>query len=238
MSIASSGGLTAALLTLSPLIPSRAAAPPPLIPIIYGHGETIAHLGDLPPDVRNELRRELNQDVALGYAYSYFHIFWGNLWTWNGRYVLYQGNRYWELKPEGLKQIVGKTERELGKPFAYRFPLGLVIGVPLIVSVCIVGAFSRTDAERVQKLLTDSRYREALEVLSKPVSGQPAPQAGAPGTSAEPGEDLRFEAAVEHLYRQGVPRAKAEANLRLILQTLVSIHPPGPPAAEPPPAAG
>ena len=67
------------------------------IPVIWGHGEKISKMGDLHPVVREAVTSELGHDVSVGFLYNHFHIFYADLWTWNGRHVLYRGDQYWEV---------------------------------------------------------------------------------------------------------------------------------------------
>jgi hypothetical protein len=196
------------------------------VPVLITHGETIAHLEDLPDEIKQEIRKELKCEPAVGYAYSYFGIFWCDLWTWNGRYVLFHDKQYWELKPENLRLMLGKSEEELGKPFLYRFPLGLLILAGLLAAWLPCKFLMPSDAERVKKLLADHRYQHAVDLLTPPANeapapppeSSPAPEDGEPGTPTP--QELRYQAAVEYLVTEGIDRKKAEAHLLLIMQTL------------------
>jgi hypothetical protein len=138
------GGLLTVVPVLSLLLnpaPAQAARIP--IFIIWGSGETISHLGELLPEVKQSLPPQIPRHVKVGFAYNYFHLFWCNVWTWNGRYVLYDGNRYMPLQEGELVALTGKAEGDYGKPFFYQIPIGLVILVGLVTAGCVGAVMSR-----------------------------------------------------------------------------------------------
>ena len=101
-------------------------------------GETVTHVEELPADVKQVLQEKMGMptDVAVGYSYSYFGIFWIDFWTWGGKHVLFRGNQTWEVPPSVLAEMLGKREKDLSVPKLYRFPPG-VIGLVLIVGICL-----------------------------------------------------------------------------------------------------
>ena len=191
------------------------------IPIFFGWGETISHVRDLPSEVKQEARQELGRDVAVGFKYNRFHIFWLDIWTWGGSHVLYSGDDFWEPTPTGWKELLGgEGSASLGKPFLYRFPLGLT----LLGSVVVVAVLGKTIGSRlfpseetcVRRLLKDKRYREAVRRYEQKVS-PPGGLSRIEG-SEEGDPKAAFAGAVEYLRSQGVPTAEAEENLLLILR--------------------
>jgi hypothetical protein len=193
------------------------------IPIFFGWGDNISHMRDLPSEVKQEVRRELGHDVAVGFKYNRFHIFWLDIWTWGGSHVLYSGDRYWELPPADWKEIVGGEGSEgLGKPFLYRFPLGLTL---LVCVVAIVGAGKvlgswafPSEETRVRRLFQDERYRQAVRAYGEKMSPPGGPSRIEGSQEGDP--KVAFAAAVDFLRGQGVPPAEAEKNLLLILRVL------------------
>ncbi len=75
-----------------------------------GWGEKIVHVRDLPPDGLIEMRRKANRDLAVGFYYQRWGFLGDELdfWTWDGKYVLFQGKRYFESTDEELVQLIGK----------------------------------------------------------------------------------------------------------------------------------
>ena len=133
------------------------------IPVFYGWGEEIDHVGDLPSDIKEDIRRELGRDPAIGFAYRRFHIFWLDFWTWDGRHVLYcsEGKIYWEIGPESWigpdswAELLGRRESEmLSTPILYRFPLGLSIfgGLVILGTLAILSSWF-TPAHRSRRPL-------------------------------------------------------------------------------------
>lgn len=100
--------------------------------VIWGAGETISHRADLADGLKAELSEESGlANPAIGFKYEYFSIFFLDLWTGEGEYVLYEGDRYFPLTEAHLTSI-GTSSDELGKPFLFYVPLGLVAVVLLL----------------------------------------------------------------------------------------------------------
>ena len=84
--------------------PSQAGAIP--IPIIWGSGDKLTEMGDLPPEAAATMSQALGAPVKVAFIYERVHIYYGDLWTWNGRHVLSSGNNIWELKPEQWQRLI------------------------------------------------------------------------------------------------------------------------------------
>jgi hypothetical protein len=95
--------------------------------MIITYGEAVMHYADLAPDVRQTLKDETGHELQVGYLYSNFGVFWLDLWTWGGEYVLYEGDDVLRLAPEEIAEMMKTTPDQLGKPLLYTFPLGLVV---------------------------------------------------------------------------------------------------------------
>lgn len=176
------------------------------IPIIYGHGDTITELGTVPPKAEESLPG-IPKNVSIGYKYSRFHIYYADLWTWNGSHVLYSGNKYWNLDDSAWTRLLGATpEKKFGRPFLYRFPLGLIL-VSSVAVVCGVYPIVCPSVEkRLAKLSKNPQYMSALEALFPP-DKYPLQ------TNYDEGN---FETAVSTLTAQGISDAKARDNLQLL----------------------
>lgn len=99
---------------------------------IINTGEDITHLADVDAKSLEEVKASTGaQKPAIGYLYSEFGIFWLNLWTWDGKYVLFENDQVWDVTPEQAAKFSGVTVDELSKPFFYSVPPGLAILVIL-----------------------------------------------------------------------------------------------------------
>jgi hypothetical protein len=217
--------------------------------ILITHGDRINHTSEVTPAVWQAAAGKLPAR-NVGYKYSYFGIFWVDLWTWGGTWCLYKGNQYWPLTAEQAALFLGKSEKDLSRPFLYLCPLGLDIIVPLIVLGLVVKVFRRPPPN----LLADERYRAALDIFhaemartEPPALAAPPPQGPegaiqtappaptpAPDPAVEEAQQQKriagaFEAAVTHLTTNGIPRAEAEEKLSLLLSALQSAAPEGSP---------
>jgi hypothetical protein len=209
--------------------PSQASA----VPILITSGEQFSYLGEVPAELKAAIRADTKADPAVGYKYSHFGIFWLALWTWDGDYCLYQGNKYWKLTPAQAAILLKKPEAELSKPFWYRFPPGLLVVGGLVAFSVAAGVLSQRPQKKLKKLFADARYQKALEVFSAQMEKETAAAqqkaaatADQGGQSSEevpddPGRQERaFEAAVQHLMSEGIPKDEAEKNLTLMLNAV------------------
>jgi hypothetical protein len=198
--------LLAGLLVLLPCSTEAALAQIP-----YGWSDRIVHLADLPPDVRADLQKETKHSLAVGFYYRRFFLFAGgfDLWTWNGKRVLYQGDKFFEVGDGQLMMMLGKDQTEnLATPLAYHFPVGLIVlvGVVAIGSVCIY--FS--GEARAKRMLRDLRYQQALQMYMQVL----------PPDWKLTHEQMQqaIAASAEYLHREhGIALEKADANVRLLL---------------------
>jgi hypothetical protein len=196
------------------------------IPIVYGHGDTITPVADLPPAVValfNDVPQGDRPD-KLGFKYWRLHIFWADLWTSDGEFVVYRAipGQYFTLPSQDAKDIATNLQlkpEQVSRPFLFRIPLGWIILTGLAVCVAFAsfaekgkrppplpvpaGPAGPVDAER---LLDDPRYQQALrEVFPR---GDPLEQVTT--------QDI--QRGIDSLITHEVPREQAEANLARLLE--------------------
>src|SRR4051812_38547588 len=183
--------------------------------IVITSGTTIKHIGEITEEKRQEMRkgpRQVGQlgpraalmtDPQVGFRYQSFDVFWIPLWTWNGSYCLYQGRTEAPIPPEKAADYLGRSVDELHKPFAYRYPPGLLIlGGILLISIP-AGLLKRRGEVKTHALLADPRYQQALQMYRQGAQSEAA-----------------FEDAVLSLEREGISRNEAVRNLRALLAHL------------------
>jgi hypothetical protein len=161
------------------------------------------------------VNKELGADVSIGFLYERFHVFWSDVWTWNGRYVLFAGDRYWEPEPEAWQQLLGSdVADQFAKPILYRIPFGSGVLLMLCSVWVAKKRFVKSEVQKVDALLREYRYRAASEILFGPVSGHAT-------SNADPRSyEEKFHEAVRYLVGQGISAAKAEANLAMIVKVI------------------
>ncbi len=106
--------------------------------VLITSGESVAHYADLTGDMKQQAEEATGAEVQVGYKYDQFGVFWLELWTWGGSYVLYHDDTVWELTPEQTAEALGVKVEELGTPFLYKFPLGLMIVAGLVIGGVVV----------------------------------------------------------------------------------------------------
>ena len=95
--------------------------------VLITHGETIQHVEEVPDDKYAVAEQMTGANVRVGYRYSSFGLFFLDIWTWDGEFVLYQGSDYWELDEETCDELLGKSLADLEQPWVYRYPPLLVV---------------------------------------------------------------------------------------------------------------
>ncbi|MDC0721344.1 hypothetical protein [Nannocystis bainbridge] len=111
--------------------------------VLITTGESVLHYDDLTGEAKAFAAETTGHEVQVGYLYSHFGVFWLDLWTWDGKYCLYQGDNVWELTPDDAAGLLGVKVDELGKPLLYHAPLGLLILLGLGVGLGLFYRFSR-----------------------------------------------------------------------------------------------
>lgn len=171
--------------------------------MLITYGDDITHVADIPPGT------DAPAGLKVGYKYGAFGVFWLDIWTWDGEFVLYRGDNYQTLEAAGISvdemsKIVGK---ELKKPWGYSFPPGLIIIVLLVGGYIAYSVYSKKQAAKTQALFDDERYQTALQMLMP-----------------EEGEEAKsFEEAVDYLVDQRIPRDEARKNLSTMVQTIAEM---------------
>lgn len=107
------------------------------------YGETISEVGELTPEKIKELR--LNNKFKVGYKYSYFGLFFLDLWTGDGEFCLYKDAildeaPYEPIDKQRAAELMGIAEDQIQLPFLYRYPLLLLIIGFLIVANAVLFA--------------------------------------------------------------------------------------------------
>ena len=187
------------------------------IPIVWGTGEKLTKIDDLPPEVSRAVAEELGTEVTVAFLHERAHLFWLDLWTWNGRHVLHSDNKYWEPGPtEWRNMIGGEPSAKYGKPILYRIPL-----LPALLTVVVVGyvmrkQFFKTEHEKLQVLMNDKRYQRAIQTIFDESGDEGSPKAIT--TLSE----QRFLTAKNQLIGEGIVAHTADSNLRKIVDAILA----------------
>jgi hypothetical protein len=185
------------------------------IPIIWGYGEKFSELGELSPDTAKAVADELGFSVKIALLHSHVHVFWLDLWTWNGRYVLHSGDQYWQPDSAQWQELIGDDpESKFGKPLLYRIPL-----IPGLLGLAGIGfavrkRFFKTEAERIEALMNEDRYQQSLEILFERTEGD--------NTAITTLDERNFQRAKDRLVAEGEDFYAAEINLRRIAEPILA----------------
>jgi hypothetical protein len=195
--------------------------------ILITRGNTIKHVAEvsdpMKPVVRSVTGTSTNYHV--GFLHERFGVYWIDLWTWGGEYVLYDDSEedLWSLDPDQTAAIMGTTPDELSKPIFYTFPPGL-LALGAIGAVCLgmqnfAGKSKAVANKEVERLLEDPRYEQSLEMLLKHHQQKQLATVGE-NSGQETFEDdaVVFDRAVGQLVEQGVPYNDAYCNLNMLLE--------------------
>jgi hypothetical protein len=139
--------------------------------MIISSGDSFFELGDIKGNTN--LQAGMPGGMKVGYKYSFFGIFWLDLWTWGGEYCLFKDRDYVSIPPEVAAGLLGIDPSKLSKPFWYRFPslLVIIVGVVLLfVLMAIFGARMEAKEDKLyDSLITNPDYSKALEAATAPM---------------------------------------------------------------------
>jgi hypothetical protein len=196
--------------------------------ILITTGNTIKHVAEvsdqMKPVVRSVTGTSTNYHV--GFLHERFGVYWIDLWTWGGEYVLYDDSEedLWSLDPEETAAIMGTTPDKLSKPIFYTFPPGLLalgaIGAVSLVVKTREGKGQALVNQEVERLLEDPRYEQSLEMLLKHHQEKQSATVGEhSGQESFEDDAVVFDRAVGQLVEQGIPYNDAYCNLNMLLET-------------------
>lgn len=176
-------------------------------------GDSITEVAPLDPEAAKAVEAETGAGAAIGYKYEQFGVFWLEIWSWDGKYVLFNGDDYWDIPDEQLAAMAGVGSLdELSKPLTYTIPPGLAIIVVAVLGFGAFAIFSKGDDEDEDdavggqpagptSLANDPRYQQAIAAYH-----------------ANPGNhDQKISAAVALLMQHGVDHQQGYANLMALL---------------------
>ncbi|MEK6233341.1 MAG: hypothetical protein N2C14_01370 [Planctomycetales bacterium] len=171
-------------------------------------GDRLVEIGDLPSVAASDAAAKYGADVRVGYLYSFWEFSSGAyMWTWNGRYVLCEGNTYVELTPDEWVHLMGQEPAaRYAAPLSYRAPMGLMITIGLTIFMVVGTAAARfslwasvkrANASKAEDLApTAEEIAERIPWEQTILAKRPAPSL--PGLNA-----LEFEMTMEgYLSRQ------------------------------------
>jgi len=211
-------GNTVALLTVLTavlLIPTRAEARMGIV--IFNHGEDIKEIGAVVDEHVEDVREATGTSPSVGFIHDGFGLFWLNVWTWNGRYCLYEGDQYWELEPAYAALLLGVAQSELSSPLFYRFPPGLFALVGIGVLIGVAKIFSVRREKALGRLFEDERYRRALDLIRERTAASTEDEKAVDDDAAFA---KGFEDAVNYLNGEGVPADQARENLVTMINVI------------------
>jgi hypothetical protein len=193
--------------------PSESAAKAVLIT----HGDTISHVGGIQTKGA-PLAAPIDVD-GVGYKYSYFGIFWLDLWRYDGQYCIYRGDHYQAISEAEAAMLLGISEADLHTPFFYRFPPGLIVLVALAVPGIGIALVRKARKKQLVNLAGEPHYQRALEIFSETTrANEEAKKTAAeknepaPTTEANP-----WESAIAYLVASGIERSEAEEKFGKVL---------------------
>ena len=184
------------------------------IPIFFGYGEEMVDIVELPSNVAPVVEAELGRAVKVAFVYERAHLFWLDLWTWNGRHVLHSGDQYWEPDSNVWRKLIGGApSARYGSPMLYRIPV-----LPALLALGIAGyafrkRFLNSGRDQLDVLMNDSRYRQSVATIFR---------RGDDGRLVTVIDEQRFLVAKDQLISHGIDPRSAEVNLRTISDTILA----------------
>lgn len=163
--------------------------------VVITHGDTIWKVSE-----------KTVEGYSIGYKFSYFGVFWVDLWTSGGTFCLFKGDRYSEITEAKAAEYAGEN---VAVPFLYRYPLGwLLFGGMVVLGVAGSLLGRRKTAAVAQDL------QRALEIVVNNADMDPAKSEDARRESLT----KAIDAGVAHLVGRGIAEPKARELLLGMLQ--------------------
>ena len=189
------------------------------IPVVWGKGEELKELGELPPEVAKTIQEESGKYLKVAYLYERAHVFWMDIWTWNGRHVLYSGDEYWEPDSETWQAMIGgQPAQKYGKPILYRVPVLPALILLGVVGISVRKIFFKTEDEKLAVAMNDQRYQKAIQTIFGSDTG-------------EDDDNQKFVTSIDHekfrrardeLVDAGVKVEAVDANLQKISNAILA----------------
>ena len=110
------------------------------IPFIFNTGEDVVEVAAIKPEAKAEIESNTAPGAKIGMMYSRFGLFFLDIWRWNKKLVIFQGNTVWELTEEQAKELA--VDGKLDVPFTMTLPPGLMVilgGIGIAVAVKLIG---------------------------------------------------------------------------------------------------
>jgi hypothetical protein len=176
--------------------------------ILITYGDSIKDLGQVPAEIAPVIEKATGQSgLRVGYKYSYFGLFWLDLWTWGGDFCLYRDRSFIPLKPEMAAALL-KTKGAPSKPITYTIPPLLPV-LGLLVVFGVIASRQQAEREQAKKLFSDVRYIQVMlrfdDAASRTGSLTPTTQ--------------EIALARDQLVAEGVDGPEADRTLALLVKT-------------------
>ncbi len=172
---------------------------------------------DLGPNQGKALPQEL-MGFKVGYKYSYFGLFWVDVWRGSGEYCLYREKEFIPITKAQAAEHLGVSENEVKEPFFYDLPPGLIVIAALVVLGIGMKIHDNVKKRNVMALVTDPRYSQALDIFREKIQeNETAKAAALEKNEAAPALVDPMSAAVDHLVSTGIERSEAEQKFGTVL---------------------
>lgn len=132
-------------------------------------GDAYYRISDFSVATRAHLKQELGCDPKLAWLYYHYAILGQgfDIYRSDGRFVLLDAphEKYWAVSREVLLELLSPDgESILTVPWQYYFPSGLVcIGILIVLAAFFIIS-SSIASKRLQALLNDQRYVDAVQL--------------------------------------------------------------------------
>lgn len=183
-------------------------------------GDAYYIVADFPADARAYLKQELGCEPKLAWLYYHYAILGQgfDVYRSGGRFVLLDVSheKYWSVPREVLLDLLGTDDESiLTVPWQYYFPSGLVVMGIIIVLAAFFILFSNRVSRRLQALLNDQRYVDAVQLYLNQLTADGKPD------KARHQEALRL--ATNQLVDAGIVEPLAKKQLHKVLKVQAKV---------------
>lgn len=206
--------------------------------VVETRGMRIGDVGEVQPQFVGQICfvTDIAEVPRVGYYYHFSGLYYVDVWTSDGGYCLYQGDKFRKLEPAAAAALLGINPDQLSAPWRYRFPLGLVLLASFIGFLIYVDCKNRwynwRRERRFRSLLNEPFYQRAIRQLDEaapkepPILSQPLlcddPDRQTTAAATPEVLSLRFEHAVDNLADAGFARETAAQDLQFLMEELAN----------------
>lgn len=111
---------------------------------IINTGENVTEVADIKAESLAEIEEKTGPGAKVGLMYSRFGVFWLDVWRWDEKWVVVNGDNVWEIDEALATEL---ADGELSKPFTMTVPPFFIALALFLIAAVIYGVFIHDEDE-------------------------------------------------------------------------------------------